>query len=126
VQVTYLRNGVENTTLVTLKDQNGNTSFRSLADLTIPEKLGADFAPIDQKVKVYYGIENGVIAKNVIANGELAKINVSEGNIIFEVNNKPVNSQKDIENILKGYKGTVSVKYLDDNGRITSRGFSMP
>jgi S1-C subfamily serine protease len=94
--------------------------------MTINEKIGADFEPIDQKVKVYYGIENGVVAKNVVADGELAKINVSENNIIFEINGKPVNSQKDIEKILTGYKGTVSVKYLDDNGRITSRGFTMP
>ena len=126
VNVTYLRNGVEKTIAVTLKDQNGSTNFRSKADLTIPEKLGADFSPIDQKVKVYYGIENGVIAKNVVADGELAKINVSEDNIIFEINGKPVNSDKDIDKILKDYKGTVSVKYLDDNGRITSRGFTMP
>jgi Do/DeqQ family serine protease len=126
VRINYQRNGVDNNTTVTLKDQNGGTNFRSKADLSIPEKLGADFAPIDQKVKVYYGIENGVIAKNVVANGELAKINVSENNIIFEINGKPVNSEKDIEKTLTGYKGTVSVKYLDDNGRITSRGFTMP
>lgn len=125
VMVTYLRNGMENKATVTLKDQNGSTSFRSKADMTINEKIGADFEPIDQKVKVYYGIENGVVAKNVVADGELAKINVSENNIIFEINGKPVNSQKDIEKILTGYKGTVSVKYLDDNGRITSRGFTM-
>ncbi|MBS1549487.1 MAG: trypsin-like peptidase domain-containing protein [Bacteroidetes bacterium] len=126
VLITYIRKGVTETTMVTLKDQNGSTSFRSKADLTMGEKLGADFSAIDQKVKVYYGIENGVIAKNVTADGLLASINVSENNIIFEINNKPVNSEADIEKILKGYKGTVSVKYLDDNGRITSRGFTMP
>lgn len=126
VSLTYTRKGVSNTVNVTLKDQNGKTSFRSKADLTISEKIGADFAPIDQKVKIYYGIENGVIAKNVTADGQLAGINVSEGNIIFEINGKPVNSEADVEKILKGYKGTVSVKYLDDNGRVTSRGFTMP
>ncbi len=126
VVVTYLRNGKENTVNVILKDQKGGTSARSKADLSVSEKLGADFQPIDQKVKTYYGIENGVVAQNVIDGGELAKINVSEGNIIFEVNGKPVNSQKDVEKILNGYKGTVSIKYLDDNGRITSRGFDMP
>ena len=44
----------------------------------------------------------------------------------MEINGKPVNSQKDIENILKNYKGTVSVVYLDEYGRATRRGFTMP
>lgn len=126
VAVTFLRNGRETIENVTLKDQKNNTSFRSKDDLSVTEKIGGEFETIDQKVKIYYGIENGVVAKNVVSGGELDKINVAEGNIIFEVNGKPVNSQKDIEKILTSYKGTVSIKYLDDNGRITSRGFTMP
>ena len=54
------------------------------------------------------------------------KIGVVDNYIIMEINGKPVNSQKDIENLLKNYKGTVSVVYLDEYGRATRRGFTMP
>ena len=48
------------------------------------------------------------------------------GNIVIEINGKPVNSQKDVEKILDKYQGNVQVKYVDEYGRITTRGFKMP
>lgn len=63
---------------------------------------------------------------NVTDSGLLASIGIGERNIITEINGKPVNSKKDVEKILNNYKGQVNVKYLDDNGRMTSRGFKMP
>ena len=126
VEITYLRNGKETTETVTLKDQKGNTSLRSRADLSVTEKIGGEFEPLSERFKVDYGLNSGVIAKNIVNGSELSKIGVVDNYIIMEINGKPVNSQKDIENILKNYKGTVSVKYLDEYGRITSRGFTMP
>ncbi|NAW52051.1 Do family serine endopeptidase [Elizabethkingia argentiflava] len=126
VKVTYIRNGRETTTTVTLKDQQGNTKFRSKADLSVSEKLGADFQTLTDRDKVYFGIDSGVGVINVSESGLLASIGISEQNIITEINGKPINSKKDVERILKGYKGQVNVKYLDDNGRLTSRGFKMP
>lgn len=38
VSVTYVRNGKENMTTVTLKDQKGGTSTRTKADLSVTEK----------------------------------------------------------------------------------------
>ena len=116
----------ETTETVTLKDQKGNTSLRSRADLSVTEKIGGEFEPLSERFKVDYGLNSGVIAKNIVNGSELSKIGVVDNYIIMEINGKPVNSQKDIENILKNYKGTVSVKYLDEYGRITSRGFTMP
>ena len=81
---------------------------------------------LSDRVKVSYGLNSGVIAKNIVDGGELSKIGVVDNYIIMEINGKPVNSQKDIENILKNYKGTVSVVYLDEYGRITRKGFIMP
>jgi Do/DeqQ family serine protease len=126
VVITYLRNGRETTETVTLKDQKGNTSLRSKADLSVTEKIGGEFESLSERAKVDYGLNSGVIAKNIVDGSELSKIGVVDNYIIMEINGKPVNSQKDIENILKNYKGTVSVKYLDEYGRVTSRGFVMP
>ena len=126
VAVTYLRNGRTNTVNVTLRDEKGGTSFRSKADLTVTEKIGADFEPLSERFKTDYGLNSGVIAKNVQSGSEMSKIGVVDNYIVIEVNGKPVNSQKDVEKILQGYTGNVQVKYVDEYGRITTRGFKMP
>ena len=126
VMVTYKRNGKENTVNVTLRDEKGNTSFRSKADLSVTEKIGSDFETLSDRYKTDFGLNSGVIAKNVIEGSEMAKIGIQDGYIIIEVNGKPVNSQKDIEKILNGYKGNVQVKFVDDYGRMYTRGFKMP
>ena len=126
VAVTYLRNGKENTVNVTLRDDKGGTALRSKADLTVTEKIGAEFEPLSEKFKTDYGLNSGVIAKNVVEGNEMAKIGVVDNYIVIEVNGKPVNSQKDIEKILDKYQGNVQVKYVDEYGRITTRGFKMP
>ncbi|WKS95101.1 Do family serine endopeptidase [Riemerella columbina] len=127
VSVTYLRNGKTYTVTATLKDQKGNTKTRTKADLTVIEKLGAQFQPLSEDNKVYYGLKSGVVVTNLEENSLLAtKTGIDNNYIITEVNGKPVNSQKDIEKILSGYKGPVSIKFLDVYGRLTSRGFNMP
>jgi len=126
VAVTYTRNGKVNTTNVVLKDQKGNTSFRSKADLSVTEKIGSDFEPLSDRFKVNYGLNSGVIAKNVTEGGEMDKIGVVDNYIVIEINGKPVNSQKDIEKILDSFSGNVQVKYVDESGRIITRGFKMP
>lgn len=126
VAVTYIRNGKENTVNVTLKDLKGRTSTRSKEDLTVTEKIGAEFEPLSERVKTDYGLESGVIAKNVVEGSEMDKIGVVDNYIVMEINGKPVNTQKDVEKILNGYKGNVQVKYVDSYGRITTRGFKMP
>jgi len=126
VQVTYLRNGKENITTVTLKDQKGGTSTRTKADLSVSEKIGAEFDPLNEKFKTDYGLNSGVVAKNVSEGSEMAKIGIVDNYIVIEINGKPVNSQKDVEKILESYKGNVQVKFVDDYGRIYTKGFKMP
>lgn len=126
VQVTYLRNGKENVTTVTLKDQKGGTSTRTKADLTVTEKIGAEFQALDDRTKAYYGLTSGIVAKNVTEGSEMAKAGIVDNYIITEINGKPVNSQKDVENILGKFSGTVQVRYMDDYGRNYTRGFKMP
>lgn len=126
VAVTYMRNGRETTTNVVLKDQKGGTSARTKADLTVSEKIGGEFEPLNENFKVRYGLNSGVIAKNIVNGGELAKIGVTDNTIIMEINGKPVNSQKDVDRILTGFKGNVQIKFADDYGRIYTQGFKMP
>lgn len=126
VRVSYLRNGRDNTVTVVLKDQKGGTSARSRADLSVTEKIGAEFDPLSDRFKRDYGLTSGVVTKNVTDGGELAKVGVVDNNIITEINGKAVNSQSDVEQALKNYRGNVQIKYIDEYGRIYQRGFSMP
>lgn len=126
VVVSYIRNGKEYNTTVTLKDNKGNTGARTRADLTVSEKIGAEFEPLTQEFKTNYGLNDGVYTKNVTGNGEMAKIGITDNFIILEVNGKPVNSQKDVEKILNNFKGSVQIKFADPSGRIYTRGFTMP
>ena len=59
-------------------------------------------------------------------NSEMAKIGIVDDYIVIEINGKPVNSQKDVENILSKYKGNVQVKFVDNYGRMYTKGFKMP
>ena len=126
VQVIYTRNGKENTANVTLKDQKGGTSTRTKADLSVTEKIGAEFEPLSERFKTDYGLNSGVVAKNVSEGSEVAKIGIVDNYIVIEINGKPVNSQKDVEKILDKYSGNVSVKFVDAYGQIYTRGFKMP
>ena len=126
VTVTYIRNGKNYIETVTLKDQKGSTSFRSKADLSVTEKIGGSFEELSDRYKVSFGIESGVIAKNIEEGGELDKIGIYDNYIVIEINGKPVNSQKDVEKVLNNYKGTVSIKFMDEYGRIYQKGFKMP
>jgi Do/DeqQ family serine protease len=126
VLVTFIRNGKESVSRVTLKDQKGNTSARTRADLSVSEKIGADFSPLSDKFKTDYGLNSGVVTQNVQEGGEMARIGIVDNYIVIEVNGKPVNSQKDVDNILKNHRGNVQIKFVDEYGRIYTKGFVMP
>lgn len=125
VNVTVERNGKNRTYKVKLKDLQGNAKIRSIDDLTITEKMGAQFEPLTDKQKVQYGIDSGVLVTDVNRTGILKDIGVQPGYIILKINNKAVNSRDDIEKILKNYEGNVSVNFVDRYGRIYTKGFSL-
>ena len=118
--------GINMTGDASILDQKGNTSFRNKSDLTVSEKIGGEFDSLSENTKVRYGLDSGVLTKNITEGGELAKIGVQDRYVIMEVNGKPVNSQKDIEKILNGYSGKVQIKFVDDFGQIRTGGFKMP
>src|SRR5690606_18002132 len=125
VNVKVLRDGKEKEYTVTLRDIKGNATTRSLADLTVAEKLGADFEPLTDRQKISFGIDHGVMVANIQPNGKLRAIGIDGNFIILTVNDKEVSNQNDIEKILKNHKGKVSISYVDPYGRIYTRGFTL-
>lgn len=125
VNVKILRDGKYKNYTVTLRDQSGNTKRRSIADLTVTEKLGAEFEPLTERQKISFGTDYGVMVKNMQPGSKLRGIGIYNGFIILKVNNKEVSSQKEIETILKSHQGRVSISYVDLDGRIYTRGFTL-
>ena len=125
VNIKVRRGNAEKTYTVTLKDAKGGTKIRSKADLTPIEVLGAEFEPLTERQKDSFGINYGVMAKNVNSNGKLAGAGVQDEFIILSINDKEVSSQDDIEKVLKNHKGRVSIKFADYYGRIYTKGFTM-
>lgn len=125
VNIELYRDGKKRNYQVELKDEQGNAKIRSLSDLSALEKMGAKFQPLTEKQKIRYGIDKGVLVTEVKRNSKLANIGVSDGYIILEINKKEVDSSKDIEKILKNYKGNVSIKFVDRYGRIYTQGFKI-
>lgn len=125
VKVGVLRDGKEKYFNVKLKDLKGNTKIKTKEDLSASEKLGASFDPLTEEQKVNYGLDSGVWVKDVEPGGKLNSVGLRDDYVLMEINDKPVNNEGDINKVLKNYKGTVSVRYVDSYGRIYRRGFKL-
>ena len=125
VNIKVRRGAADKTYTITLKDAKGGTKIRSKADLSPTEILGAEFEPLTERQKDSFGINYGVMVKNLDNSGKLAAAGVQDEFIILSVNDKEVSSQDAIEKILKNYKGRVSIKFADYYGRIYTKGFTM-
>ena len=80
---------------------------------------------LTERQKDNFGINYGVMVKDLESGGKLAAAGVQNEFIILSINEKNVSSQEDIEKILKNYKGRVSIKFADYYGRIYTKGFTM-
>ncbi|MBQ0148058.1 MAG: Do family serine endopeptidase [Flavobacteriaceae bacterium] len=125
VQVKVLRDGKEKDFTLVLKDAKGNTSTRSKAQLSPTEILGADFEPLTEKQKDNFGINYGVMIKNLQPSGKLAGAGVQEDFVLLSINDKEIKSEDDVEKTLKNHKGRVSIKFVDYYGRVYTKGFTM-
>jgi Do/DeqQ family serine protease len=113
VPVTYLRGGKEYTVDVTLKKKpdviTGSAATR----------LGGDLSNLDKSQASKYGIEGGVVVKKVFDNGALKNARVQPGFIITSIvtsdGEQEITSVDDLNNILQGLSGTVSMRGIYSN-----------
>lgn len=125
INVIVNREGKEKSFTIELRDEKGKTKLRTKEDLSVSEIIGAQFDPLTDTQKTNYGLDSGVWVKDIDEGGKLNSIGIMQDYIILEVNGKAVNSQADIDKILKNYKGNVSLKFVDRFGRIYQKGFQM-
>lgn len=104
LEVTVNRKGKELTFPVTLKNREGKTSAVKPEDRSGFAALGMELEDVDAKVLKNLDIDSGVKVKS-LGNGKLARYtDLREGFIITKVNDTPVKSVKDFNEILKKKK----------------------
>jgi len=103
VDVTYVRNGKENTVKLTLKNKVGNTSV--VKNQGIIEKLGAELETLDKKKAATYDIPGGVVVKK-LGNGAIKNTKIQEGFVITSVNGQDVKTVEEFKLALEANKGS--------------------
>lgn len=90
VSISYLRNGKETTTNLTLKNKSGTYDIVKTSAL---DDLGVDFAVLDKKKSSEYGQKGGIIVKKINQGGLIdAQTRMRDGFVILRVNDQPVTS----------------------------------
>ncbi|MBL7701322.1 MAG: trypsin-like peptidase domain-containing protein [Ferruginibacter sp.] len=95
IPVSYIRNGKENTALVTLKNKAGNYDIVK-ADAVL-ETLGAEFTSLDVRKAREYGVPGGVIVKKINEGAINDQTRMKDGFIILKVNDKEIKSVEEMK-----------------------------
>ncbi len=100
VKVTFMRNKKEKTITMTLKNEQGNTKVVKNADVDV---LGIDVRPITDSQKKQLEINYGLEVLKV-SGGKMREAGVPKGFIIQVVNDKPMRSFDDLQEVVKEAK----------------------
>ncbi len=80
--------------------------------------------PVDQAIAQRLGIKHGVSVTK-LEKGKLSEAGIREGFIILSIDNRPVKTPEDIENILSGRSGGVLLEGVYPNGIRAYYGFGL-
>jgi Do/DeqQ family serine protease len=107
VNITYVRNGKENTVELTLKNKSGN--YEVVKNVSAFDNLGADLVTVDKPTAQKNDISGGVQVKK-IGNGLLKNTRIQEGFIITSVDGQDINNLDDLKTTLNNSHGTVKLE----------------
>lgn len=97
LSLTYLRNKKSHNVSLTLKNEQGTTKVVKNADLDV---LGGNFRAVSNSQKEQLNIGYGLqVAK--VSGGKLKEAGVPQGFIIQRVNDQPMKSVEDLQNVVK-------------------------
>ena len=122
VTVTVNRGNKKKQFEVELRNMQGTTGVVK-TDITTAA-LGATFEKVSKEEMNRLGIDHGVKVTKV-GPGKLREAGIKENFIITTINNKPVNSADDINDILEGFSGGVYIEGVYPNGVIAYYAFGM-
>jgi S1-C subfamily serine protease len=104
VNITYKRNGKENTVPAILTNKTGTYDQLAIAE-TVGDKLGAELETLDQTKARKYQIDGGVVVKDIKKGGAFSKTRMEKGFIITNVNGIDVTSIEELRKALLSLKG---------------------
>jgi Do/DeqQ family serine protease len=109
---------------VTLKNRDGNVSIVKREDFDIQSVLGANFAPVPDKLKSELDLESGVQVTS-LGDGKLRNAGVRQGFIITRVDGKSIQNKDDLAALLANKKGGVLIEGIYPNRTRAYYGFGM-
>jgi serine protease Do len=112
--VTYIRNGKENTVPVTLKNFDNNTKVVTTEE-GAGMVFGARIEPIGSQDKSDYGIDNGVKVTE-LNSGKFKDLGIRKGDIIVSVNGKKVKDAGDVKDFTNNGQSLSSLQGYSANG----------
>ena len=104
VEVSFLRDGREQTAEAVLMNTAGNTEVVKRADLELWNHLGADFGNLDRDVATELGLDGGVEVVKLYPGKLRRETQIREGFIITRVNGRQVNNVEALKRALEGQK----------------------
>ncbi|GAB2973546.1 trypsin-like peptidase domain-containing protein [Mucilaginibacter puniceus] len=119
IALTYLRKGEVLSSSAILKDLEpdrlATNTGPSLND--IYNKLGAKFAPINDRIKQGYGISSGMLVTAIARGGFFEKVGIQPGSIIVGVNGVQVNTPMELnKTLMSATRGTIRIACITPEG----------
>lgn len=99
INISYMRDGKEVTTPVTLRNSSGNVD---IVKTSVLDRLGAELQTLSKDQAKEYGVNGGVIIKSISGRGLMSKVRVQEGFVILKANNQQISSIEDFRKVLDG------------------------
>lgn len=111
IEVVVNRDGKELNYTVTLKNREGNVGTVKREEKDAVAALGFELEDVDAKTLNKLDVSNGVRVKSV-GNGKLARYtDMEEGFIITHINDQPVKSAKEVNELIKNKKPGDSITF---------------
>ena len=114
ITIEYNRNGTSKKTQVTLKNKVGKAEPVTADTKDVAEALGGKFSEVSKSLCEKLEIRGGVQVTSVDRDGLLGRSGIKEGFIITYINDRPVNSLKDLQRLSENVD---SIDGIYTNGR---------
>ena len=108
VPITYMRNGKEYTTSVTLKKRPGN--FEAVALEGLNRRLGAQLSNLTPAQAKEFGVSSGVLVTEIAEQGPISRTRISEGYIITKANGQAIKNLEDLNKAVRNSNGALRVE----------------
>jgi len=107
ITVSYVRDGKETTTNLTLRNLTGTTD---IVKTSVFDKLGAQFQTLSKKGAQEMGVKGGVVVTSIGDKGAFSKTRMEAGYVILRVNGKEVLTVEDFRKEIEKSTGNVKLE----------------